>query len=201
MKQETSPQSPIQTRLAALPAALDLTHEQTSAYLGVSPHTLRKWVSGERDPGALLLRALDLLDLVRTLAPSIHDAIVTEARGIPAPRVKRAYTRKMDPKAPKSDLEKMDQISQKFSPRAHTANLVDSDFSGNAPTHIPATAVDTLKPVLSAEVARKPDPDDVLVWADNTWCYRSESESMSHMSDDYRVLFAESPEWVAFPTD
>jgi len=29
---------------------------------------------------------------------------------------------------------------------------------------------------------------DILLWPDNTWCYRYELEEMSHMSDDYIVV-------------
>lgn len=30
--------------------------------------------------------------------------------------------------------------------------------------------------------------EDILMWADDTWCYRYELTQMSHMSDDYRVI-------------
>jgi hypothetical protein len=123
--------------------------------------------------------------------------VADSIKATPAAPVKRSYTRK----AEKTDPKTQGEISQNFSTRAHTANLVDPDFSGNAPAQIPATAIENTEPVLSAEVTHKPDPDDLFVWADDTWCYRSEAESMSHKSDDYRVLFADSPEWVAYPTD
>ena len=32
------------------------------------------------------------------------------------------------------------------------------------------------------------ESDDVLVWADGSWCYRYELHEMSHMSDDYTTL-------------
>lgn len=30
--------------------------------------------------------------------------------------------------------------------------------------------------------------DDILLWADGTWCYRYELPEMSHMSDDIEVI-------------
>lgn len=41
-------------------------------------------------------------------------------------------------------------------------------------------------------------PDDVILWPDETWCYRSELEEMSHMSDDYLVLRVDSPKYREF---
>jgi hypothetical protein len=29
---------------------------------------------------------------------------------------------------------------------------------------------------------------DIILWSDNTWCYRSELHTMTHMSDDYLVI-------------
>lgn len=31
-------------------------------------------------------------------------------------------------------------------------------------------------------------PDDLIVWSDNTQCYRYELHEMNHMSDDYIVI-------------
>lgn len=30
--------------------------------------------------------------------------------------------------------------------------------------------------------------EDILLWADGTWCYRYEEHEFAHMSDDYRVI-------------
>jgi transcriptional regulator with XRE-family HTH domain len=78
MPNKTKHLDPIQSRLVTLRASLDLSHEQTAALLGVSPHTLRKWIDGERAPGGLLVRLLDVLDLVQTMAPAIHAALVRD---------------------------------------------------------------------------------------------------------------------------
>lgn len=29
---------------------------------------------------------------------------------------------------------------------------------------------------------------DIILWSDNTWCYRSELHTMTHTSDDYLVI-------------
>ena len=194
MNPSIEPQSPIQTRLVALNAALCLTHEQVADYLGVSPHTLRKWISGERAPGGLLVRTLDILDLVQTLAPALHDAMVQDVTRAPAAPAKRIYRRKV---IPKTDPE----ICKNFPHARVQANLVEKDFPEKTNSDFPKPANETIEPVSSAEMQRKPDPDDVMVWPDGTWCYRTELGSMTHMSDDYYVLFADTPEWAAFPTD
>ena len=34
-----------------------------------------------------------------------------------------------------------------------------------------------------------PDPDDIIMWPDNSWCYREELEEFGrNKSDDYRVI-------------
>jgi hypothetical protein len=40
--------------------------------------------------------------------------------------------------------------------------------------------------------------EDIMVWPNEVWCYREELESITHMSDDYEVLVAGSPEWQKF---
>jgi hypothetical protein len=40
--------------------------------------------------------------------------------------------------------------------------------------------------------------EDILIWADCTWCYRYELSEMNHMSDDYFVLQSDSPNWLLF---
>jgi hypothetical protein len=34
--------------------------------------------------------------------------------------------------------------------------------------------------------------NDVIVWADGTWCFGYELQQMSHMSDDYEVVPCDS---------
>lgn len=42
---------------------------------------------------------------------------------------------------------------------------------------------------------RKASPDDILRWADGTWCFRYELHEMTHMSDDFEVITEEHPEY------
>lgn len=44
---------------------------------------------------------------------------------------------------------------------------------------------------------REPSPDDLIVWPDGTQCHRSELSQMTHMSDDYTVLYYGTPEYYA----
>ena len=37
--------------------------------------------------------------------------------------------------------------------------------------------------------------EDVCLWPDGTWCHFDELWEMSHYSDDYIVLVADTPEW------
>ena len=36
------------------------------------------------------------------------------------------------------------------------------------------------------------DQDDIIVWADGTWCYRYELHEFTWMSDDYTVIAFDS---------
>lgn len=35
--------------------------------------------------------------------------------------------------------------------------------------------------------------DDLLIWPDDSWCYRSELHEMDWKSDDYYVLYIDTP--------
>lgn len=39
------------------------------------------------------------------------------------------------------------------------------------------------------------DLEDILLWADGTWCYRYELSEMRFMSDDYRTIPVDHPEY------
>jgi transcriptional regulator with XRE-family HTH domain len=182
MTTESKPLSPIVARLETLRTSLDLTHDQTAAFIGVSPHTLRKYLYGEREPATVVSRLLDVLDLVQTLAPALHSAMVQDVRD-----------------AGKAIPKNQTQLLQKFSPRVHTANLVDGPDSDETHMRVHANLVDSLE---SAAVPVQPapaDPDDVLVWPDETWCYRRDSHNFTWLTNDYRVLSADTPEWAAWP--
>lgn len=55
---------------------LNLDEPRAAAYFGVPVFTLRKWCSGEREPGAAVARLLDVMGLVEALAPALHDSFL-----------------------------------------------------------------------------------------------------------------------------
>lgn len=76
---------------------LNLDEARAADYLGVPVFTLRKWATGERQPGAAVLRLFDVLGLVEALAPGLHRSL------IPAPEC-RIEPRKRKPKTEKAPL-------------------------------------------------------------------------------------------------
>lgn len=68
-----------------LRARLNLDESQAAAYLGVPVFTFRKWVSGERQPSASVLRLIEVLGVIETLAPALHASLMPE----PLDKVKR----------------------------------------------------------------------------------------------------------------
>jgi hypothetical protein len=63
-------------RLTDTMQRLNLDETRAAGYLGVPVFTLRKWITGEREPGAAVVRLLDVLGLVEALAPGLHDSFV-----------------------------------------------------------------------------------------------------------------------------
>ena len=55
---------------------LNLDEGQSAAYFGVAVFTVRKWCTGEREPGAAVVRLLDVLGLVAALAPALHASFL-----------------------------------------------------------------------------------------------------------------------------
>lgn len=41
-------------------------------------------------------------------------------------------------------------------------------------------------------------PDDLVMWPDGTWCWRSELQEMGYMGDDFRVVHIDTLEWLDF---
>ena len=46
-----------------------------------------------------------------------------------------------------------------------------------------------------------PDSNDVIIWPDSCYCFRYELEEYSWKSDDYEVLYFDTPEYNAFMED
>lgn len=55
---------------------LHLDDTRGAAYLGVPVFTVRKWITGEREPGAAVARLLDVLGMVEALAPALHGSFM-----------------------------------------------------------------------------------------------------------------------------
>ena len=55
---------------------LGLTDKQASEYLGVPVYTLRKWLSGEREPSAATHRLIEVLGMLEALAPELHQSLL-----------------------------------------------------------------------------------------------------------------------------
>ena len=47
-------------------------------------------------------------------------------------------------------------------------------------------------------MTQKTDPEDVIKWPDDTWCYRNELSYFGYMSDDYEVLYSDTAAWREF---
>lgn len=72
--------TPTSDRLRAMQARLALPTPHAARYLGVSISTYRSWLDGQREPGAVLTRLLDVLGALEVMAPEIHAQIVESAR-------------------------------------------------------------------------------------------------------------------------
>lgn len=55
---------------------LNLDEREAADYLGVPVFTLRKWTTGERQPGAAVLRLFEVLGMVEALAPALHASFL-----------------------------------------------------------------------------------------------------------------------------
>jgi transcriptional regulator with XRE-family HTH domain len=66
--------------LKALQAHLGLSESAFCAYLGTPVGTLRKWLAGTRKPDASTRRLFAVLQMVETMAPDLHDNLISEAR-------------------------------------------------------------------------------------------------------------------------
>ena len=48
------------------------------------------------------------------------------------------------------------------------------------------------------DIKMTPSSDDIFLWADGTWCYRSDYLEYLWMSDDFLVLNVDTPEYHEF---
>jgi DNA-binding transcriptional regulator YiaG len=69
---------------------LHLDDTRGAAYLGVPVFTVRKWITGEREPSAAVARLLDVLGMVEAMAPALHGSFMP-AQSV---HVKKSRTKK-----------------------------------------------------------------------------------------------------------
>lgn len=72
---------------------LGLNDAQAAQYFAVPVYTVRKWLTGEREPGAAVARLLEVMGLLEALAPNLHQTFLVDL----APRVKRGRPAKPSP--------------------------------------------------------------------------------------------------------
>lgn len=72
---------------------LGLNDAQAAQYFAVPVFTVRKWLTGEREPGAAVARLLEVMGLLEALAPNLHQTFLVDL----APRVKRGRPGKSSP--------------------------------------------------------------------------------------------------------
>ena len=65
---------------------LCLTDTQAAQYLGVPVTTLRNWTTGQRAPGAAVMRLLEVLGTIEVMNPTLHAALMPAASPAPARR-------------------------------------------------------------------------------------------------------------------
>jgi DNA-binding transcriptional regulator YiaG len=72
---------------------LHLDDTRGAAYLGVPVYTVRKWITGEREPGAAVARLLDVLGMVEAMAPALHGSFMpSEPVHVKKSRTKKGTT-------------------------------------------------------------------------------------------------------------
>lgn len=72
-------------------ARLNLDEARAADYFGVPVFTLRKWTTGERQPGAAVLRLFDVLGMVEALVPALHASFLpSESRHVEKSGAKRS---------------------------------------------------------------------------------------------------------------
>jgi DNA-binding transcriptional regulator YiaG len=75
-KPVTEPSNGFAAHIKATIERLGFTDKQAANYLGVPVFTLRKWLTGERLPNAATHKLIEVLHMVETLAPAIHQLLI-----------------------------------------------------------------------------------------------------------------------------
>lgn len=79
-QEQAAPSAPFVNELPELMTdtmtRLNMTMPMLSDYWGVPVPTLKKWKQGTRYPTSAALRLIEVLQMIETLAPDIHRAMV-----------------------------------------------------------------------------------------------------------------------------
>lgn len=80
---ETSPKTPkkpvpgtVAAQVVQTVERLGLSEAQAAQYFAVPVFTVRKWLTGEREPGAAVARLLEVMGLLEALAPNLHQTFL-----------------------------------------------------------------------------------------------------------------------------
>ena len=69
-----------QLEMMTLRMGYGLSAAAMARYMGVPVFTYRKWEAGTREPNASVVRLLEVLLLIHTHAPKLHNQLIQEAK-------------------------------------------------------------------------------------------------------------------------
>ena len=69
-----------QLEMMTLRRGYGLSAAAMARYMGVPVFTYRKWEAGTREPTASVVRLLEVLSLIHTHAPKLHNQLIQEAK-------------------------------------------------------------------------------------------------------------------------
>ena len=69
-----------QLEMMTLRRGYGLSAAAMARYMGVPVYTYRKWEAGTREPTASVVRLLEVLLLIHTHAPKLHNQLIQEAK-------------------------------------------------------------------------------------------------------------------------
>lgn len=141
------------------------------------------------------MKALKLIDLVKSLFPEVHITIAGNlvyfsayGTGVTIDCSDDAYSI--------YDNVGDDELHLNFKDPLHVLPFIHSCLdSGKAEPELPQYDHYYLG-VINRHFRRS--VEDIIVWPCATWCYRSELPEMTHMSDDFEVIPAFSDYWYQF---
>lgn len=76
----TYPVTSFANRVRETMTRLELNEKETAEYLAIPLFTLRKWIRGEREPSAAVIRLFDVLGMIESMAPAVHECFLPPER-------------------------------------------------------------------------------------------------------------------------